>query len=139
MKFKTQESKNNPFLEDIIDLIVVNQQFGYAIRSYKPKADCECADYFGRLNSDREYLIRLAISLNSEHVEPTFTVEYGPAKLPDLIKLEEKYYNMLKEVCKNALEANDPEVVSYLTKIICKFKHYFCTLNEDDDKGEASS
>jgi hypothetical protein len=77
--------------------------------------------------------MKLAISLNPEHKEPALTMELVPVdSITELKKLEEKYYNMLKEVGNNAMEANDFEVVSYLSEIIRKFRHFFCTLNESD-------
>lgn len=141
MKFKQQEetSKNNPFFESIMDLLIVNTQFRYGIESLDD--DCwEISDYHSRLDAEKQELIRLAISLNSEHKYPTFvaTLESVESK-KDLKILEEKYYNMLKEIGKNALEQNEIEVISYITEIIRGFKHYFCKVDEDDNQGEATS
>jgi predicted house-cleaning noncanonical NTP pyrophosphatase (MazG superfamily) len=52
---------------------------------------------------------------------------------------EEKYYNMLKEIAKNALEDDEVEVLAYLYDIIRNFEHYFCTLDEDNVSRETSS
>ena len=145
MKFKTQENenpKNSPFFEDVTHLIEVCLQFKYAVKSYVNfvKNPFEFNSYNIRLDSDYELLQKLAIALNSDHINPTINVELVAAtSVDDLIKLEEKYYNMLKEIGNNALEQNDAEVFSYISKLIRKFEHYFCTLNESNDKGEASS
>ena len=147
MKFKQQEEtpKSNPFLQDIIDLLVLNKEFCYAIKcfrhnSFSTEQNCKIASYIGNIFNNWDLLMKLAISLNPEHKEPIITVELSPVdSVSDLKKLEEKYYNMLKEIGKNAMEANDIEVVSYLSHIIRKFEHYFCTLDEDNDSGETSS
>ena len=145
MKFKTQENENpksNPFFEDITHLIEVCLQFKYAIESQKDfiKEGFECNNYELGLARDYDKLQKLAIALNPEHINPTINVELAPAtSVDDLVKFEEKYYNMLKEIGNNALEQNNAEVFSYLSHLICGFKHYFCTLNESNDKGEASS
>lgn len=141
MKFKQQEEQekpqNNSFLDSIIDLIVVNKQFLYAIKSFKESV---CPTVTALIGSDCKQLIKLATCLNPEHTFPTMTVEYSPTNSnKDLVKLEEKYYNMLKEIANNALEKNNAEVFSYLSKMICHFNHYFCTLDEDDDSRETSS
>ena len=136
MKFKTQETENNPFLEDIINLIKVCLQFKYAIKSYVSfaKSPFDLNSYNIRLNNDYELLQKLAIALNPDHVNPAINVELVAAtSTDDLIKLEEKYYNMLKEIGNNALEQNNAEVFSYISKLIRKFEHYFCTLNESND------
>lgn len=141
MKFKQQEEtpKNNPFFESIMDLLIVNTQFRYGIESLND--DCwEISDYHSRLDAEKQELIRLAISLNSEHKYPTFVTTLEPVESKkDLKTLEEKYYNMLKEIGKNALERNEIEVISYITEIIRGFKHYFCKVDEDDNQGEATS
>ena len=140
MKFKQQEeetTQKNSFLDSIIDLIIVNKQFLYAIKSFKKDV---CPTVTAIISSDCKQLIKLATCLSSEHTFPTMTVEYSPASSnKDLVKLEEKYYNMLKEIANNALEENNAEVFSYLSKMICHFNHYFCTLDEDDDSGKISS
>ena len=138
MKFKSQEeSKDNPFLKSVCDLIIVNKQFVYAISSINK-------DRFARiirnLKADCGHLIKLAICLSEDHKSPTITVEYSPAEsIKDLKTFEEKYYNMLKEIANNALEENNAEVFTYLSSIITEFDHYFCTLNEDNDSGETGS
>lgn len=140
MKFKQQEEETpqkNSFLNSIIDLIIVNKQFLYAIKSFKEKV---CPTITAIIGSDCKQLIKLATCLNPEHIFPTMTVEYAPANSKeDLIKLEEKYYNMLKEIANNALEQNNAEVFSYLSPMIRSFNHYFCTLDEDNDSGETGS
>lgn len=143
MKFKQQEEEtpqSNPFLKSIIDLIVLSKQFLYAINCYnmteslqlcctKRNIECNCND-----------LTKLAIALDSAHKHPTMTVDYVPAEdIKDLKTLEEKYYNMLKEIGNNALEQNNAEVFSYLSPMIKEFNHYFCTVNEDDDSWKTSS
>ena len=141
MKFKSQEESNeNPFLKSIIDLIVVNKQFLYAINCYNTTESLQ----FSCVKRDIEYnckdLIKLAIALDPAHKHPTMTVDYAPAEdVKGLKTLEEKYYNMLKEIGNNALEQNNAEVFSYLSPMIKEFNHYFCTLNEDDDSGETGS
>ena len=141
MKFKQQEdtTKNNPFFESIIDLLIVNTQFSYGIESLDD--DCwEIDDYRSRLDVEKQELIKLAISLNAEHKYPVFVATLEPVESKkDLKTFEEKYYNMLKEVGKNALEQNEIEVISYITEIIRDFKHYFCKVDESNDSGEISS
>ena len=143
MKYKTQDDtpKNNPYLEDIIDLLVLNKQFMYAIDSENKKKECyKMGSYVNRLHCNHDSLIKLATSLNSEHVEPTYTVEFSPIEsAKDLKDYEEKYYNMLKEIAENAMEDKEVEVVAYLFDMIRKFEHYFCTLNEDNVSRETSS
>lgn len=140
MKFKQQEEEapqKNSFLESIIDLITVNKQFLYAIKTFKKDT---CPTITAIIGSDCKDLIKLAVCLDPEHKHPTMTVEYAPAEsVKDLAKLEEKYYNMLKEIGTNALDEKNAEVFSYLSKIICHFNHYFCTVDENDDSGESSS
>lgn len=135
MKFKTQENESNTFFEDVIDLIKVCLQFKYAIKSQNNSySNFDFNDYNTRLRNDFELLQNLAISLNPKHIYPTLDVELKAAEsVDDLIKFEEKYYNMLKEIGNNALEQNNAEVFSYLSRLICNFKHYFCTLNESND------
>lgn len=143
MKFKQQEEETpqkNSFLDSIIDLIVVSKQFLYGINSYKKGRSLATAFVKTNIKSNLEDLFKLAIVLSPEHKSPTITVDYVPANSKeDLIKLEEKYYNMLKEIANNALEENNAEVFSYLSPMIKGFDHYFCTLDEDDDSGETSS
>ena len=147
MKFKQQEEeqKSNTFLDSVIDLIVVIEQFAYALvcisnREQSNSVKEACSHCEMQLCYHQTSLKKLAISLNPEHKEPTFTVEYSPVdSVSDLKKFEEKYYNMLKEIGKNALEQNNAEVFSYLSPIISGFKHYFCTLDESNDSGETSS
>ena len=143
MKFKQQEEETpqkNPFLDSIIDLIVVNKQFRYAIESIKLKESCNLTRCTSSLSLGYDSLMKLAVCLNSTHKMPAMTVEYAPAEsIEDLKRLEEKYYNMLKEIAKNALEDNEVEVLAYLYDIIRNFEHYFCTLDEGDDSGETGS
>jgi hypothetical protein len=146
MKFKQQEGetpKNNSFLDSIIDLLELCLQFKYAIQSQLDlvKESCEYTTYDNRLNSNYRQLKKLAISLNPQHTVPVLNPELTPAKdVNDLVKFEEKYYNMLKEIGNNALEQNNAEVFSYLSLMIYDFKHYFCTLvHEDNSSGETSS
>lgn len=143
MKFKTQESespKNNSFLDSIIDLIVVNKQFSYAIKNYPSDNSLEYTLTKQGIGLDCQNLLKLAVALNPEHKYPTMTVEYVPIDdVKDLVKLEEKYYNMLKEIANNALEVNNAEVFSYLSPMIKEFNHYFCKLDESNNKGEISS
>jgi hypothetical protein len=142
MKFKQQEdekSQNNSFLNSVIDLICIVQQFCYAIDNF-PKACEKMKSYSVSLRLDYNKLKTLAISLNPEHKAPTIELTLTAVNsINDLKILEEKYYNMLKEIGKKALEQNEIEVVSYLSDIIPYFKHYFCTLNEDNDSRETSS
>lgn len=145
MKFKQQEEeqKSNTFLDSVIDLISMNQAFIYGLDCYRNMSDenrMGTNDVRVKLSSNLRNLIKLSISLNPEHVEPTFTVECKPLRtIRELKTIEEKYYNMLKEIGNNALEQNNAEVFSYLSPIISDFKHYFCTLDEDNDSGETSS
>ena len=139
MKFKQQEEtvKDNPFLKNVIDLLSLNKAFQYAVHRYKNGAYC---GYGKNLIEDWNLLIKLAISLNPEHKEPTFDVTLSPVdSISGLKEFEEKYYNTLKEIGKNALDANEIEVVSYISNIIINFKHFFCTLNEDDNSRKTSS
>ena len=99
MKFKQQEEtpQKNSFLDSIIDLIVVNKQFLYAIKSFKEDV---CPTVTTHIGSDCKQLIKLATCLSSEHTFPTMTVEYSPASSnKDLVKLEEKYYQKVSESC----------------------------------------
>ena len=147
MKYKTQEEtpKDNSFLQNIVDLLALNKKFSYAIRRFRHSSidlgqNCKIAAYIGRLYNNWDSLIKLAISLNPEHKEPTINVELSSVdSVSDLKTFEEKYYNMLKEIGKNALEQNEIETVSYITKILSDFEHYFCTLDEDNDSRETSS
>ena len=145
MKFKQQEDeqKSNTFLDSVIDLIKTVQSFLYGLSCYKSTSGIQkvqICDYKDGLQRNLNRLIKLAISLNPEHIEPTHTVELKPLKtISELKAIEEKYYNMLKEIGNNALEQNNAEVFSYLSPIISDFKHYFCTLNESNDSGETSS
>lgn len=143
MKFKQQEEETpqkNSFLDSIIDLIVVSKQFLYGINSYKKDVSLGITFVKSDIESNCKDLFKLAIALSPEHKSPTMTVDYVPTNSKeDLIKLEEKYYNMLKEIANNALEKNNAEVFSYLSPMIKDFNHYFCTLDEDDDSGETSS
>ena len=137
MKFKEAEQKqSNPFFDSVNNLIVTVEEFSYALDCYKNSANyyrSNVNEYKSRLGDHLQSLIKLSISLNPEHIEPSFTANCKPAKtIAELKVLEEKYYNELKEVGNNALEANDAEVFSYLGPIIREFKHYFCTINEDD-------
>ena len=140
MKFKQQEEETpqkNSFLDSIIDLITVNKQFSYAIKTYNKNV---CPTIAATMGMNCKQLIKLAVCLDADHKHPTMTVEYVPANdLQDLVKLEEKYYNMLKEIANNALKENNAEVFSYLSPMIKDFNHYFCTLDENDDSGESSS
>lgn len=142
MKFKQQEdmSKDNSFLKSVVDLLTVIEQFIYAIESVS-KCDCwETGNYKTSLRVNEQELKKLAISLNPEHILPTLVITLEPVKsIADLKTFEEKYYNMLKEIGKNALEQNEIEVVSYITEIVRGFKHYFCTLDESNDSGKISS
>ena len=141
MKFKSQEESNeNPFLKSIIDLIVLSKQFLYAIYCYDTEESLQLCSVKRNLDFNCKDLIKLAIALDPAHKYPTMTVNYVPAEgVKDLKTLEEKYYNMLKEIGNNALEQNNAEVFSYLSPMIKEFNHYFCTLNEDDDSGETGS
>lgn len=133
MKFKQQEeetSPKNPFFGSIMDLLIVNKQFVYALKTFKKDFT---SNVLGGLIAGDRLLTKLAVSLDPEHKQPTMTVEYKPAEtIKDLVKLEEKYYNMLKEIGNNALKQNDAEVFSYLSRLIYSFEHYFCILDEDD-------
>jgi len=145
MKFKQQEEetpKNNPFLGSIGDLIQLCIEFEYAIKSQMDfmKEKCEVLSYYNILNNGMQSLVKLFISLNPEHKRPTLSPELTPVdSAKDLMKFEEKYYNMLKAIGDNAMKTNNIEVVSYLSPIIKDFNHYFCTLDEDNDSGETSS
>lgn len=141
MKFKSQEESNeNPFLKSIIDLIVLSKQFLYAIYCYDTEESLQLCSVKRNLDFNCKDLIKLAIALDPAHKHPTMTVDYVPAAdVKDLKTLEEKYYNMLKEIGNNALEQNNAEVFSYLSPMIKEFNHYFCILNEDDDSGETGS
>ena len=143
MKYKTTEEKseNNPFLEDVLGLCTTCLQFIYAIKSYADFLNGYRADkYKAGLKDDLKQLTKLAISLNREHKYPDLSPELkGVESVDELKTLEEKYYNKLKAIGNNALEANDIEVVGYISNIITHFEHYFCTLNESNDSGETSS
>ena len=140
MKYKTQDAEggNNPFLNDVIDLLALIKEFSYALSCYRELHDnCKLESYQTNLTKYWKSCKKLAISLASDHKEPTIEVKLTP---PDSIKdLKEKLYNMLKEIAKNALEENEVEVVAYLLKAIRDFEHYFCTIDEDDVSRGTSS
>ena len=143
MKYKAQNSTDNPFLDDIKDLLALVKQFSYAVSTYSDSKGNTCYKteyYVGSLTNNWKQLLKLAIALDPEHKTPTITVELIPTdSLDDLKDYEEKYYNMLKEIMKNALEDKEVEVIAYLSEQIRKFEHYFCTLNEDNVSRETSS
>ena len=143
MKFKQQEEetpRKNPFLNSIMDLIIVNKQFLYAINCYNMTESLQLSYVKRNIECNCNDLIKLAIALDSAHKHPTMTVDYAPAEdIKDLKTIEERYYNMLKEIGNNALEQNNAEVFSYLSPMIKEFNHYFCTLDEDNDSGKTSS
>ena len=137
MKFKQQEEKteNSPFLEEALELCSTCLRFMYAIKSSKVflKNFYYAEKYRDRLSCNLQKLIKLCISLDSKHEYPAFNPELnGVESVGELKVFEEEYYNRLKSLGKKALEANDIEVVSYLSDIIANFEHYFCTLNESD-------
>ena len=148
MKFKQQEEetpKNNSFLEDVNDLLSLTKAYVYAIAcysNYKKESQNKIIDnYINNLQDWCKALIRLSTALNPEHIEPEFTVTYIPVReVKDLMKFEEKFYNMLKAIGDRAIEEKNSEVLSYVGWMIRNFKHYFCTLvHEDDNSGETSS
>lgn len=145
MKFKTQENetpKHSPFLDDIIDLIKLNKAFNYAIftQNAKLKNELELLEFKNVLNVHYKTFLKLTLSLNSDHTYPDFTLEEKSVNsIEELVALEEDYYSKLVEVGNKALEANDIEVVACISKCINLFEHYFCTLNESNNKGETSS
>ena len=143
MKYKTQDAEegNNPFLEDIVDLLKLNKEFSYALDTYRDLHECsKLSIYNSRLIQDCEKLKKLVIAINPEHKIPEIEVTLTPTEsIDDLKKYEEKYYNMLKEIAKNALEEKEPEVFAYLSSIIVNFKHYFCTVDEDNISRETGS
>lgn len=143
MKYKTQdeEGTRSPMLDDIIDLLVVNKELTYMASCYnKDKNNYKAGDYCGKRKCDYLKLFKLAVSLDPKHVGPTLNVELKPFEsIKDLKDYEEKYYNMLKEIAKNALEDDEVEVLAYLYDIIRNFEHYFCTLDEDNVSRETSS
>lgn len=145
MKYKTQdeESTRSPMLEDIVDLLIVNKEFVYMVSCYsknKNKNNFKLDDYCNKLKCDFSKLFKLAISLDPKHIGPTLNVELKPFEsIDDLKDYEEKYYNMLKEIAKNAFEEKEIETMSYLFDIIRNFEHYFCTLDESNISRETSS
>ena len=145
MKFKQQEEnvKGNSILNSIVHLLCVNLEFNYAIKSqidFSGDDKNEFCCYSSSLHREFDELIKLFVSINPEHKNPVLNPELKPVdSIGDLMKLEEKYYNMLKEIATNALEEKNIEVLAYLYDIIKYFKHYFCTLNEDNNSGETSS
>lgn len=145
MKYKTQETEevkqNNPLLEDIVDLLIILKQFSYALNCYRDTKDCsKLAECNCDLTRYWRTLIKLAVCLDSEHKQPTIEVTLAPIdSIEDLKDYEEKFYNMLKEIAKNALEEKEIEVLAYLFCIIKEFKHYFCTLDESNISRETSS
>ena len=148
MKFKQQEGEklqNNSFLKDINDLLSLSKAYVYAIgcyTNYKKEPQNKVIDnYVDNLQMWCKALIKLSIALNPEHIEPEFTVTYVPVReAKDLMKLEEKFYNMLKSIGDRAIEEKNSEVLSYVGWMIRNFKHYFCTLvHEDDNSGETGS
>ena len=149
MKYKTQDveegKRNNPLLEDIIDLLALVKEFMYAFEDYKKSHnemnDClKLATYNSYLKYCWKSLMKLAVCLDSDHKTPTIEVTLAPFdSVKDLKDYEEKLYNMLKEVSENALEEKDVEVMAYLFDMIKDFEHYFCTLDEDNVSRETSS
>ena len=144
MKFKQQEeTKTNSFLDSIIHLMCINLEFNYAIKSqvdFAGMSTHEFTTYTSRLHGDQEWLNKLFIAINPEHKPAELNPTLKPVdSVKELVKLEEEYYNILKEIGKNALEQNEFEVVAYLSNIIIGFKHYFCTLDEGNVSGETGS
>ena len=116
--------------------------FKYAIDSYKInlQEDLKLREYINNLVFVNKSLVKLAVSLDSKHIYPEFTVNKVPVNsLDELIELEENLYNKVVEIGNRALEANDIQVVSCISDILNNFDHYFCTLNESNNKGEVSS
>ena len=142
---QNKESNNSSFYDDIVNLLCLNCEFNYAIRSLYPNIDRDTnfnlCKYLGQLERNYDLLIKLSVSLNSKHTLPILTITKKPAKDNiELLKFEEKYYNMLKEIGKNAIEENEFEVLAYLSEIARTFNHYFCTIvHENNDSRETSS
>jgi hypothetical protein len=149
MKFKQQEEekvKSSSFYDEIKDLLCLNAEFDYAIRSLytedlSSRFNYHLSNYIDELGNEFDLLLKLAISLDSDHKHPVLEIVKKPADNDtDLFKFEEKYYNMIKEIGNNALKESNFEVISHLSKIIVGFKHYFCTIvHESDIPGETSS
>lgn len=144
MKFKQQEEKveNNTFLEEAIGLCSTCLRFMYSIKSFEDFLGngYKAEKYRDKLSCNLQKLIKLCISLDGEHNYPEFNPELKAAEsIADLKALEEEYYNKLKVLGKKGLEANDIEVVSYLSELIAGFEHCFCTLDEGNISSEASS
>lgn len=128
MKFKSTEEKNY-FLDNIIELLTIIDEYWYAIESFNKDISC---NVINAITSDKRRLMKLAISLNPKHIYPEYTINRKPAlSLDDLINFEEKYYSKLVEVGNKALEENNIEVVSCISMSICNFEHYFCTLKDE--------
>ena len=139
MKFKEGKEKH-PLFDDVVSLWVLNKEFSNALMYSEQSEDCEFRCYGSRLKDFRQKIEKLIISLDLEHKLPSINVNVNPnATIKDLVSFEEHYYNKIKSIGDKALESNDSEVFSYMSYIICNFKHYFCKLNEDNDSGEASS
>ena len=146
MKYKTQDAEegmhNNPLLEDIIDLLAELKEFMYAIEDYKKlhRGYFRPTTFNNYLTCCWKSLMKLAVCLDSDHKRPTIEVTLTPIdSVKDLEDHEEKFYNMLKEIAKNALEEKEVEVMAYLFDMIKNFEHYFCILDEDDVSRETSS
>ena len=148
MKFKQQEEtpKNNSFYDSIKDLLCLNAEFEYAIRSLREedirnRYNYQISDYVNELRNEFDTLIKLAISLDPKHKHPTLELTKKAVEEDiELLRFEEKYYNMIKEIGKNAIEEKEFEVLAYLSEIVRNFKHYFCTIvHEDNNSGETSS
>lgn len=139
MKFKEGKEKH-PLFGDVVDLWVLGKEFSNALMYSKQSEDCEFRCYGAKLKDFRQKIEKLIISLDLEHKLPSVDVNINPnATVKDLVSFEEHYYNKVKNIGNKALESNDSEVFSYMSYIICEFKHYFCTLNESNDSGETSS
>lgn len=140
MKYKTQETEpkeqeqQNPILEQVRDLIVLNQQFGYAVSCYKSKQDkldfCMITHVIDYNFND---LLKLYVALNNDHEYPQLKSECKPvSELKDLIELEETYYNSLVNLGNKGLEENNSVLVAYVIPLIRQFEHTFCKLDESD-------
>lgn len=138
MKYKEGKEKH-PLFDDVVNLWILNCEFYQALK-YLNEDKLPVFYYKDRLCKFGQSLKKLITNIDLEHKLPTIAININPnASIKDLVSFEEHYYNKVKDIGNKALELKDFEVLSYMTYIIYKFEHYFCTINEDNNSGETSS
>lgn len=141
MKFKQQEEpqeqpqERNKFLPFVGDLLSLNREFQYAITSYKfGRDELDLCEPIHLLDWDFDELLNLYVALDKSHSHPFFSVDNkAVSDLKELVKLEERYYESLKELGSLGLKDSNIEVVAHISNAIVRFKHTFCKLLNESD------